>query len=116
MRALFVEDHAEVRELLALLMEDEGLQIVACADAESALAAYEAEPVELLLTDVSLPGLSGLELARRLRERDPGLGVIFTTGLPPGEEMRALGGRTRALLKPFEPDELLAAIEALGPR
>lgn len=113
MRALFVEDNADVRELIVMLLEDEGLEVVACEHAEAALEAFAAEPFDLLLTDISLPGMSGVDLARKLMAERPSLWVVFTSGLPLGPALRELGPRVRALLKPFEPEDLHAAIEDL---
>ncbi len=70
MRVLYVEDHAEVRELMVLLLEEEGLSVVACASAEAAQSAFAASRFDILMTDVSLPTMRGTELATRL-QRDP---------------------------------------------
>lgn len=106
MRVLFVEDNADVRELIVFLLEDEGMQVVACASAEDAEARFDEAPVAALFTDVSLPGMSGTELARRLLARQPDLWVVFASGYSMEGGLKGWGPRVRSLLKPFESDEL----------
>jgi signal transduction histidine kinase/CHASE3 domain sensor protein/CheY-like chemotaxis protein len=79
---LVVEDDDEVRAIVLAQLAELGYTTVAAADAEAALAIVEsAQPIDLLFTDVVLPGaMRGGELARRTRERRPGLPVLFTSG------------------------------------
>lgn len=108
LRALFVEDNADLREQIAWLLEELGLSLLTCATAEEALAAYAAEHFDLLITDVSLPGMSGVELARAVLARRPDAWVVFSSGYAMGD-LSGFGPHVRALLKPFE----LADIERL---
>ena len=113
MRVLFVEDNADVRELVALLLEEEGLDVVSCASAESAEAAFADGGFDVLVTDVSLPTLSGPELARRLRAVDPALWVVFSSGYDMSPGLAAWGPRVGVLRKPFETDELHRLMEQI---
>lgn len=106
MRMLYVEDNADVRELIVLLLEEEGLSVVACASAELAEAEFAKGSFDVLMTDVSLPTLSGPELAKRLLQRTPDLWVVFCSGYPMSAGLQSFGPRVRALTKPFEVDEL----------
>jgi two-component system cell cycle response regulator CpdR len=106
LRTLFVEDHDDVRELVGLMLEDEGLQVEACASAEAALTCFQQGAFDLLVTDISLPGQSGVDLARQLLAIKPDLWVLFLSGYPTGPALRALGPGVRSLLKPFEIDDL----------
>ncbi len=106
MRVLYVEDHADVRELITLLLEEEGLSVVACASADDAQAAFAAGRFDILVTDVSLPTMRGTELATRLQRGRPDLWVVFCSGYPMQDGLKAWGPRARSLMKPFEADEL----------
>ena len=75
---LVVEDEDSVRKLAVLVLSKHGFTVAEAATAEEALE--HAAPVALLLTDVQLPGLDGLALAERLRQRHPGLKVVVMTG------------------------------------
>ena len=70
MRILYVEDHPELRETIGMLMEGEGRTVTPCASAEEALVLDAGDPFDVLVTDVSLPGLSGTDLARQLLPND----------------------------------------------
>lgn len=106
MRVLYVEDHAEVRELIVLLLEEEGLSVVACASAEAAQTAFATAPFDILMTDVSLPTMPGTELATRLQRAHTDLWVVFCSGYSMRDGLKAWGPRARSLMKPFEADEL----------
>ena len=102
---LLVEDEDAVRELTALLLETQGYRVLQAGSAEEALrlAGTRREKLDLLLTDLVLPGMSGRELAEALRSRGPGLKVLFQSGYT--GEMMVRGGTVRGgmafLQKPF---------------
>ncbi|HHJ14351.1 MAG TPA: phosphate regulon transcriptional regulatory protein PhoB [Gammaproteobacteria bacterium] len=114
---LIVEDEAAIREMLQFSLVKAGFQCQLAADAEQALVAISARPPDLLLLDWMLPGMSGIDLARRLRgdELTRNLPIIMLTAR--GEEDdRVLGlecGADDYVAKPFSPRELLARIRAL---
>ena len=106
MRILYVEDNRELRETIGMLMEAEGRTVTSCATAEEALKLDAQQGFDLLVSDVSLPGMSGTELARQLLSRDPGRRVVLCSGYPLGGYTEAWGPNVRTLLKPFELEEL----------
>ncbi len=106
LRILYVEDNSELREAMGLLLESEGRQVTACATAEEALRLDAAEPFDLVISDVSLPGMSGADLARRLLAQDSSRWLVLCSGYQLGDELQALGPHVRALGKPFEMDAL----------
>jgi CheY-like chemotaxis protein len=111
MHILYVEDNTDVRELIALILEEEGQDVVACANAEDAEAQFARQRFDMLITDVSLPRTRGTELARRLQKDRPDLWVVFCTGYPMQDGAHAWGARARCLNKPFEPEELQALLD-----
>ncbi|MGH2672870.1 MAG: response regulator, partial [Actinomycetota bacterium] len=77
-RVLVVDDEPMVREVLARYLEQEGYAVDLAEDGEQALAAYEAATPDLVLLDLMLPRIDGLEVFRRMRERQP-VAVIMLT-------------------------------------
>ena len=106
MRILYVEDNPELRETIGMLMEGEGRMVTPCASAEEALVLDAGNPFDVLVTDVSLPGLSGTDLARQLLADDPQRWVVLCSGYELGSHPTQWGPNVRVLLKPFELEEL----------
>jgi PAS domain S-box-containing protein len=115
-RVLLVEDEALVRDVLAEMLRDRGFEVVAAAGPDEALGLLPAlDAIDLLITDVVMPGMDGRELARRLADERPGLRTLFVSGHPTrGEEVDGAPGAA-FLQKPFRSEELLEkARELLG--
>ncbi len=115
---LYVEDNDDIRETIGMLLEGEAREVVLCASSEAALAAFAQRDFDILITDVSLPGLSGTELARRVLAKNPTKWVVLCSGYEFGHGLETLGPNVRSLPKPFEVDELerlLAEISAATP-
>ena len=113
MRILYVEDNPELRDTIAMLMEGEGRAVTTCATAEEALAHDARQPFDLVVTDVSLPGMSGTDLCRRLLAADPQRWVVLCSGYQFDQGLDALGPHVRALLKPFELEELETLLDSV---
>ncbi len=113
MRVLFVEDNEDVRDLIGELLAEEGLEVTSCEGAEAAERAFADGRFELVLTDVSLPSMSGTELAKRLLARRPEQWVVFSSGYRMEIDPATWGPRVRSLLKPFDADELHAVVETV---
>ncbi|MEQ8404728.1 MAG: response regulator [Oceanicaulis sp.] len=81
-RILLAEDDESMRDFLGKALERAGHEVVRVADGEDGLDALGEAPgqFELLLTDIVMPGVDGIELARRAAEIDPGLKIMFITG------------------------------------
>jgi two-component system cell cycle response regulator CpdR len=82
-KILLAEDDDSMRSFLAKALERAGHEVTACADGEEGLEALESagdDVFDLLLTDIVMPGLDGIELARRAAEIDPDLKIMFITG------------------------------------
>jgi two-component system, cell cycle response regulator CpdR len=113
LQVLYVEDNADVRELIVMLLEDEGLKVVSCGSAEAAESAFALQHFDVLLTDVSLPSMPGTELATRLQRARNDLWVVFCSGYTMRNGLLPWGPRARALLKPFEANELHALMQEI---
>lgn len=106
MRILYVEDNLELRETISMIMEGDGHAVTSCSTAEGALVLDAQQPYDLVVSDASLPGISGTELARRLLAVDPQRWVVLCSGYELGSYPSAWGPNVRTLLKPFELEEL----------
>jgi CheY-like chemotaxis protein len=108
---LVVEDDAQARHVFRLALEGAGYQVTVTASGEDALDRGLGEPPDLLLSDVMLPGMTGVELARLLRARQPELPVLFVSGYLHDVLDRAPFDPVGDLLaKPFTMDALLRRV------
>ena len=103
---LYVEDNDDIRETIGMLLEGDDREVVLCASSEAALAAFAQRDFDILITDVSLPGLSGTELARRVLAKNPAKWVVLCSGYEFQHGLARLGPNVRSLSKPFEAEEL----------
>ncbi len=111
-RVLVVDDVASVRELAAWYLRAEGLRPAVAADGEAALAHLTRERVDVVITDVLMPGMTGSELARRLDALSPPPAIVFMTGYADPRDLEKLRGVV--VSKPFDARSLRRAIaEAL---
>lgn len=113
LRILYVEDNDIVREVTCELLAQDQRQIVACATAEEALKEFAAQPFDLVITDVSLPVMSGIELARSILKLKPHLPVILASGYDLDFVMEDWGANVRSIIKPFEALEIEALMNKL---
>jgi DNA-binding response OmpR family regulator len=114
-RILVAEDQADIRDLLAMNLRQAGYGVQAVADGEAALAAEEAAPSDLLVLDLMMPGLDGLEVCKALRANGRDTPILMLTARST-ELDRVLGlelGADDYLTKPFSMAELLARVKAL---
>lgn len=113
-KILIVEDEAKISRLLEIELESEGYQVTKADNGLDALEAYRSQDVDLILLDVMLPGMSGIELLRRIRAHDPHTAVLLLTAKSSVED-KVSGldlGANDYITKPFQIEELLARIRA----
>jgi len=114
-RVLLVEDDATVRQTLARQLTQAGMTVQSAGTGPEALEAYAEQPADVVLLDLMLPGLSGLEVCRRLRGIRPDLPVIMVTAR--GEEHERVhglhAGADDYVVKPFSTRELELRIRAV---
>lgn len=113
-RLLIVEDEAKIARVLELELEHEGYAVTKAMDGLEALEAYRTEEWDLILLDVMLPGMSGLDLLRRIRSDDSHTPVIMLTAKNDiSDKVSGLDlGANDYVTKPFQIEELLARIRA----
>jgi DNA-binding NtrC family response regulator len=109
---LVVDDDEVIRDTLCELLSQE-YSCQAAATAEDALAKLEAQPFDVVLTDISMPGLSGMELLSRVLKLYPGTPVIIISGLSDQEQAQSLMslGAFDYLLKPFRLEVVEASVK-----
>jgi signal transduction histidine kinase len=106
---LVVEDESGIRELIRKILLRERYRVLEAASAEEALTVAQKQSIDLLITDVMLPGMHGPELARRMQQTAPRLKTLFISGFT-GEETVPAGARV--LAKPFTLGALLERVRA----
>jgi two-component system cell cycle response regulator CpdR len=112
---LLAEDDDDMRRFLGKALERAGHQVVCCADGLQAYERLREQPFDLLLTDIVMPAMDGIELARRAADLDPDLKIMFITGFA----AVALNPENNApkdakvLSKPFHLKELVDQVEKL---
>jgi CheY-like chemotaxis protein len=110
--ALIVEDEPAVRDVTSRLLERSGVAVVAVSNGDEALAAARSRHFDVLVTDAVMPGMSGIELADRVYEQDPGVGIVILSGYT-AETLdleRAISRGAQSLGKPVTSRTLLAAV------
>ncbi|HWA64072.1 MAG TPA: response regulator [Caulobacteraceae bacterium] len=113
-RILLAEDDDSLRGFLSRALERAGYEVTSCADGDEAAAVLD-EDWDLLLTDIVMPGMDGIEVARLAAQRHPGLRIMFITGfaavaLSAGE--RAPAG-AKVLSKPIHLREIVAEVDRM---
>jgi response regulator RpfG family c-di-GMP phosphodiesterase len=110
---LIVDDEELFREICREMLEERGYRVSLAADAPVALAILKREPVDLLVADITLPGMDGLALIEKVHDLHPGLPAIVITGFLTEQNMlRSLNLGVRGFLtKPFFYDELFVSVE-----
>ena len=113
-RILLAEDDDSMRVYLARALERVGYSVVAVDNGLAALPLLESEPFDLLLTDIVMPEMDGIELAQKAAEIAPDIGVMFITGFA-AVALKA-GRKTpdaKVLSKPFHLRDLVAEVERM---
>ncbi|MCD8520309.1 MAG: response regulator [Alphaproteobacteria bacterium] len=113
---LLAEDDNSMREFLGLALTKAGHSVTSCEDGIKALETLKDDtPYDLLLTDIVMPGMDGIELAQAATRERPAMKVMFITGFAAvamGEQQKATSD-TRILSKPFHLKELVTQIDSL---
>jgi len=114
-----VDDATTIRKMVAFTLKGAGHQVLEATDGAEALATLKLRPVDLVITDIHMPNMTGLELTRQLRalpqfQRTPIL--LLTTESDPGKKAEGrAAGATGWIVKPFNQEQLLAVVAKVLP-
>lgn len=117
LRILVIEDDEFVRDAVRRMCEWLGHRVAEAPEGRAALRMEDADPADVILTDIYMPGMEGVETIREIRRRRPEAKVIAMSGggggLGPSDSLRMaqILGAQRTLLKPFDREELRVALE-----
>ncbi len=105
---MIVEDDASTRRLYRFLLGNSGYTVVEAEDGEFALERFAVQPCDVVITDMNMPRMGGIELVRKLRELYPDVYIIMVTafGTPDVEKQALRAGVNEYLTKPFDFEEL----------
>jgi two-component system cell cycle sensor histidine kinase/response regulator CckA len=109
---LVVDDHPGMRQLARMILEQKGYVVLSASNGVEALmvyASYHSRFDVVLVTDVNMPQMGGIELAARIHAMDPSKRVVLMTG----SILEEVPEYCTMLTKPFQPDELTAAVEGV---
>jgi two-component system, cell cycle response regulator CpdR len=112
-RILYVEDNDIVREITTELLMENHPNVVASRTAEEALHEFRASSFDVVITDISLPAMSGLDLSRTILDLNPNMPIIVASGYFMDLSLQTFGPNVRSIIKPFEVEEIDALITEL---
>jgi two-component system response regulator MtrA len=114
---LVVDDNQDIRDLITIILEDEGYAILSASEGEAALRAISIHNPDLVLLDVMMPGKSGIEILKEIRGADNSVPVVMITAKSQGGDIdqAIAAGATSYIVKPFRADVLLEKIQPLLP-
>src|SRR4029079_7117917 len=113
---LLVEDDPSVRLLIGEVLSELGYRAIEASDANAAIRVLESsQPIDMLISDVGLPGMNGRQLAEGAREYHPNVPILFVTGYAENAAIRAgfIGTDMAMISKPFQVEELAAKISEM---
>jgi CheY-like chemotaxis protein len=114
-KILLVEDELLIAELVSDVLAERGFEVKAVTTAEDALVRLEADPeIDLLFTDINLPGMDGAELARQARALRPDLPIVYASGRHSAMTIAPLVSRSLFVSKPYNPDDVCSLIGRLA--
>ncbi|MDQ7842404.1 MAG: response regulator [Armatimonadota bacterium] len=116
-RILVVDDEASIRDLCARVLGRAGFDVTVAGGGEEAVGRLRDETFDAVITDIRMPGISGLEVLDTAKRTQPGIRVVLITGFgtPQTLDRARQGGADRILTKPFNPAELLTAVRDVLP-
>ena len=114
-RIMIVDDSATVRQVLRLTLENAGYQVIQAVDGQEALEQLDGQTIDMLITDLNMPNLDGIELIRQLRQMDKFrfIPIIMLTTESAEEKKREgkSAGASGWIVKPFKPEQLLKVVK-----
>lgn len=119
-KIMTVDDAATIRKLVTMTLTDAGYEVLQASDGEEALAMLQQKQIDIVITDINMPKMNGIELVRQLRalpnyRRTPIL-LLTTESDPAKKQEGKAAGATGWITKPFQPEQLTAAVNQVSTR
>ena len=118
MRVLVIDDEKNLADTLVWILERAGFETTSAYDGESALQRLDTFPPDVVISDVIMPGINGIEVCTRIQARFPKCHILLFSGQTATNELlgeaREHGLTWELLAKPMDPDELLAKVTSLA--
>ncbi len=115
-RILVIDDVPDMRKLIQNTLETAGHEVACAGNGKEGLAKFSAQPADLVITDLIMPGTEGMETILKLRAAAPDVKILAISGAPKEWmilKMAEYNGANKTLAKPFKLDELTGAVETL---
>jgi len=110
-----VDDSASMRQMVRVVLRGGGYEVIEAADGKEALAKLQGRELHLILSDINMPNMDGLELTRQLRAMPQykfvPIVLLTTESHPEKKQEGKAAGATAWIVKPFSPDQLLAVVK-----
>ncbi len=109
-RILVVDDEDSIQLLYREELEDEGYEVTSAMNGEDALKEFNDNPPDLVVLDINMPGMDGIEVLRQMKQARPGIPVILSSAYPEYKQDLASWASDDYIVKSFNLDELKASI------
>jgi len=114
-RVMTVDDSASLRQMVSVVLRGGGYQVIEAVDGVDALSKLKGQELQLILTDINMPNMDGLEFTRRLRAmpdyRFVPVVLLTSESNADKKQQGKAAGATAWIVKPFNPDQLLAVVK-----
>lgn len=114
---LFVDDESGFLDSIETIFRLDGIEVYCAKSGEEALAVIKERSLNVIITDLSMEGINGIDLTRKIREAHPCLPVILLTGNNLSEELAVLAanaGVSKIFVKPVDPNDVLGAVRSFA--
>ena len=115
MKILVVEDDAEVREVLILALSPH-YSVIEASNAMEGAKKHDTDRPDIIITDMSMPGISGVELIKQIRKTDQAVPILAISGINSQLRLADQAGADASLMKPFTLSQLLQTVDQLLPQ
>ena len=117
-RIIVIDDQEPIRRIVRRALENDGHQVFEASDGELGMALLEREPVDVVITDIFMPGMDGIQTLREIRKRFPAIKVIAmsggdSTGMMDLRRDAELLGAVKSLQKPFNARDIVDVVRAV---
>ena len=114
-KIMTVDDSASIRQMINFTLKDAGYEVIEAIDGKDALAKLNGTPVQMLISDINMPNMNGIELIRHVRSNPVHkfmpIIMLTTESHDSKKQEGKLAGATGWIVKPFKPDQLMAVVK-----